>query len=110
MSKVKWPFGAADNVTKDYAATIALSIENTKTICTVSQLTGAATLNVTPSAEQAAGDSLLVKTSADGTNRTITWGTSMSGVAVSNTANKSFIHEFEFDGSNFVHKGSTQLN
>jgi len=85
-------------------------VDNTKTICTVAQLIGASTINVTPSAEQAIGDELFVKTSADGTNRVITWGTSMSGNAYTNTASKSFIHAFVYDGTNFVHQGSNQLN
>jgi hypothetical protein len=110
MSKVKWPFGIADSVAEDYAATIAVSIENTKTFLTIAQLTGAATLNLTPSPEQKAGDELIVQVSADGTNRVLTWGTSMSGNAHTNTASKSFIHRFVYDGTNFVHTSVNQLN
>jgi hypothetical protein len=110
MSKVKWPFGAADSQSKDYAAVVAATIENTRTHLTIAQATGAATLNLTLSPEQAVGDELFVQTSADGTNRVITWGTGMLGVAVTNTASKSFMHSFVFNGTAFVHQGSVVLN
>lgn len=110
MSKVKWPFGAADVVAPDYAATVAVTITNTKTLLTIGQLTGACTLNITPSAEQAVGDELHVRVSADGTNRVITWGTGMSGNAHTNTASKTFVHRFVYDGTNFVHTSVNQIN
>jgi hypothetical protein len=110
MSKVKWPWGAADSIAAAFSATIAATIANTKTLLTIAQLTGAATLNLTVSAEQAIGDELLVKTSVDGTGRTLTLGTSMSGLAQALTANKSYLLTFVFDGTNFVHKSTNLLN
>ena len=107
---IKWPLGAAGVQTPAYAATVAVAIDSNKSIVTIGQLTGACTLNITPHAEQKAGDELIVKTSADGTNRVITWGTSMSGNAYTNTASKSVIHNFVFDGTNFVLLSSNQTN
>lgn len=110
MSKIKYPFGAADSQTKDYAATVAIAVDNTKTRVLIGQATGACTVNVTPSDEQSVGDTLNIETSADGTNRVFTWGTGLTGNAVTNTASKSFVHRFEYNGSSFLHVGSQQLN
>lgn len=107
---IKWPHGIATKVAKAFAAAITLIIDNTLTYVTIDQLTAAITINVTPLAEQAVGDKLHIVTSADGTNRLITWGTGFTGVAYTNTASKSFIHDFIYDGATFVHQGSTQLN
>lgn len=107
---VKYPFGPADEQSKDYAATIAATISNSKTVLTLAQMTGAATLNLTLDAELRAGDELLVKVSADATNRTLTPGTGMTGVAQTIVASKSFAIKYEFDGTAFLHVGTTQLN
>lgn len=110
MSKVKFPFGAADSVSKVYAATVAATIDNMLTVLTIGQLTGACTLNLTLDANLEVGAKLYVQTSADGTGRTITWGTGMSGNAVANTASKSFMHEFVYNGTAFVAVSSLVLN
>ncbi len=110
MTKVKFPFGAADNVSKDYAATVAITVDNTKTIATIGQATGACTVNLTIDENMEDGAELILKTSADGTNRVFTWGTGMTGNAYTNNASKSAAHRFVYDGSSFIHLGSTQLN
>lgn len=110
MGKVKYPFGAADSISASYAAAVAATIDNTATVLTIGQMTGACTLNLTVSAETMVGSKLLVKTSADGTNRVITWGTGMTGVAVTNIASKSWNHYFMYDGATFQHIGSVQTN
>lgn len=110
MSKIKFPFGAADTVAKAYAATVSATIDNMCTVLTVAQMTGAATLNLTLDTNLEVGAVLYVKTSADGTNRVITWGTGMTGNAYTNTASKSVIHKFVYDGSTFNLVSSNQLN
>lgn len=110
MSKVKYPWGAADTLSKAYAATIAQTIDNSKTILTIGQMTGAATLNLTVDAAVQAGNELIIKTSVDGTNRVLTPGTGMTGLAQTLTANKSYLLKYEYDGSSFVHCVTTLLN
>jgi hypothetical protein len=73
-------------------------------------MTAAGTLNLTVSPDNKAGDTLMVKVSADGTNRALTPGTGMTGVAVTITASKSFALSYEFDGAAFVHTSTMQLN
>lgn len=107
---IKYPFGPADEQSKAYASTITATITNRKTVLSLAQMTGAATLNLTVDAEVAPGDELLIKVSADGTNRTLTPGTGFTGLAQTLTANKSYTIRYEYDGSTFLHTGTTQLN
>lgn len=107
---VRYPFGPADVQSADYAAAIAVTIKNAKTFLTIGQMTAGATLNLTIEKDVPAGATLTVRTSADGTNRTLTPGTGMTGNGVSNTASKSFSHTYEYDGSTFVHVTSQLLN
>ena len=108
--KVKWPFGKADQLAAAYAATIAVDVDNTKSVLTIAQMTGNATLNLTVRSEIEAGDELLIKVSADGTNRTLTPGTGMTGAAQTITANKSYLIRYVHDGSSFVHASTQLLN
>lgn len=105
---IKFPFGAADKISKDYGAAVAATIKNTKTIVTIGQLTGNCTLNLDNHAEMPVGAELHVKTSVDGTNRTLTPGTGITGAATVLTANKSYMLTYIFDGANFVH-AATQI-
>lgn len=107
---VKFPFGEAEKTSKDYAAAVAADINNTLTQLTIAQMTGAATLNLTVNAEMPVGARLIVRASADGTNRTLTPGTGMTGTAQTLTANKSYALSYFFDGSSFVHTGTQILN
>lgn len=110
MSKVKYPFGAADTLSAAYAATIAVAIDNTETVLTIAQLTGAATLNLTNNAELKAGNRLTILVSVDGTNRVLTHGTGLTGAATTLTASKSYALSYVFDGSTFTLTGVQLLN
>jgi hypothetical protein len=110
MSKIKFPMGVADVLTAVYAAIIAAVIENGFTQLTIAQLTGACTLNLTLDSNLRVGEQLVVRVSADGTNRVLTLGTGMTGAAVTITANKSWCLTFYFDGTAFVLKSATALN
>ncbi len=110
MSKIKYPLGVADSLAAAYAATIAASIDNNETVLTIAQMTGAATLNLTVNAEMPVGSNLAIKVSTDGTNRVLTHGTGLSGLAQTLTASKSYIIVYKFDGTNFVHVASNLLN
>ncbi len=108
---IHWPFGPADKqAAKAYSATIAATIKNDKTIVPIEQLTGAATLNLTVSDRINIGATLVILTSVDGTNRTLTPGTKMTGTAQTLTASKNYRLEYEWDGTTFNHVVTTLLN
>lgn len=107
---VKYPFGAAEKIAKAYAAAVSAEVNNTQAQITIAQLTGACTLNLDVNSEMEQGARLTVRTSVDGTNRVLTHGTGMTGVATTLTANKSYALTYEFDGSTYVHVGTQLLN
>lgn len=104
-----FPFGPATVETLDYAATIAADVNNTMTIFTVA-MTGAVTLNLTVEENTKVGSMLIVKAGSDGTARTLTPGTGMTGAAVSGTISKTKALTFVYDGSTFVHVGTQQID
>lgn len=110
MKNPKYPFGACSELTEAYGATIAVDVDNSRSVLTIAQMTGAATLNLTVDAEMEVGSELFIKVSADGTNRTLTPGTGMTGTAQTITASKSFLLHYVYDGTAFLHNGTTQLN
>jgi len=110
MSFVKYPFGAADSQSLAFAAAIAATINNTKTVATIAQLTGAATLNLSINTEMPVGAELIVKVSADATGRTLTLGTGLTGNAQVLAISKSYSMKFEYDGTTFVHMSTNLLN
>jgi hypothetical protein len=110
MSKPKFPFGPADVQTRTHAATIAATITDAKTFLQLAQMTGNATVNLTVDPQLEAGAELIVRASADGTNRTLTPGTGLTGVAQTITANKSVCIRYVYNGTTFLHCGTTQLD
>jgi hypothetical protein len=107
---IRYPFGAADVQSKAYAATIAVDIKNSETVVKVAQLTGAATINATLSAELPVGSVLTVELEADGTARTVTWGTGFTGVAYQVAISKKAVASFKFTGTTFVSTGVILIN
>lgn len=101
MSKVKWPFGAADTKNYAYAATVALEIDNSKTRAVIAQMTGAANLTVTAVNGHVpeVGDEIMLEVSADGTNRVLTPSTGATGNAITITANKTFVITLRYNGT-----------
>lgn len=108
---VSYPFADADVKAQVASASpIAVTIQNQETVLPIAQLTGNATLNLTIGAGLRAGANLTVKTSVDGTNRTLTHGTGLTGLAQTLTANKSYIMRYYFDGTTFNHVATNLLN
>jgi hypothetical protein len=107
---VRFPFGKAEVANVAAGAAIAYATKNSKTILTIGEMGAAGTLNVSVHPEQAAGDELIVKVSADGTNRALTLGTGVTGNAYTVNANKSAVLTFVFDGASFVLTSTNQLN
>lgn len=108
---IKFPFGAAEKIAiAAFAAVMTAEINNTKAQITIPQMTAAATLNLTVNAEMTQGADINIRVSVDGTNRVLTPGTGMTGLAVTLTASKSYNLCYEFDGSSYVHKSTMLLN
>jgi redox-regulated HSP33 family molecular chaperone len=108
---VSYPFADADVKAQVASASpIAVTIQNQETVLPIAQLAAAATLNLTIGAGLKAGANLTVRTSVDGTNRVLTLGTGMTGLAQTLLANKSYIMRFFFDGTTFVHVATNLLN
>lgn len=104
-----FPFGPASTATLTSAATIAASVNNTVTILTVALDTNA-TLNLTVAADTRVGSLLFVRASSDGTARSLTPGTGMTGTAISGTISKTKIISFVYDGTAFRHTGTQQID
>ena len=109
-SLVKHPFGPATILAVVAAAVMAIETKNSKTHVNISQLSSAATINATVHPEQAPGDTVLVKVSADATGRALTFGTGFGANPVTIAANKTFVIAFEFDGSVFRCTGALAQN
>jgi hypothetical protein len=107
---IHFPQGKADVQVVASGAAIPVTITNMLTLLTIAQMTAAGTLNLTNSAELRVGARLLIKVSVDATGRTLTLGTGLSGNAIAMTASKSYLIEYFYDGTNFVHVGTQILN
>lgn len=105
----QYPEGPATELAVAAAATMAVTVNNQETVITISQMTAPGTLNLTLDSVKT-GANLLVKVSADGTGRTLTFGTNMTAVAYAIGASKSVAITFKYDGSKFIHVGTTVLN
>jgi hypothetical protein len=103
-------FPVADVQSKDYAASIALTIKQMITFVTVATLTGALTLTASINAQVTKGAMLFVKLTSDGTARDTTLSTGITGTTVAGTISKSKLASFVYDGTTFVHIGTQQLN
>ena len=101
---------AADVQSKDYAATIAVTVTRQRTIVNVAQLTGAATVDLTIDAGVVAGAELVLKLQSDTTARAVTLGTGTTGTAVAGTISKTKYANFVYDGSTFVHLSTNQVD
>ncbi len=88
-----------------YGATIAIAPTVKTTKYFVAQLTGAATINATVTG-LVQGDVVVLAFSADGTNRTVTFGTNFqSSATLTVTANKYGTASFIFNGTYLVETG-----
>lgn len=94
-----------DFKTPAYGATIAVHPNASKTIVKVAQLTGAATITAS-TVDAYAGDELIFLFAADGTGRTVTFGTGLKPSAtLAVTASKFGSASFMFDGTNWIETG-----
>jgi hypothetical protein len=92
-------------VTAAYAATIAIVPNASKTFVNVAELTGAATINATVT-DCVVNDELVFTLLADGTGRTVTFGTGLNASAtIAVTADKNATVSFVYNGTTFVETG-----
>jgi len=90
-----------------YAATLKVITTAQQTTVTIGQLTGALTLTF-DTTQPYIGDILQVLFAADGTNRTVTFGTNIkSSGTLTITASKFGAAEFIFDGTNWIQLTAT---
>lgn len=104
-----FPFGPASTETLTSAATIAVEVNNTMNILTVALDTNT-TINLTVDPETKVGSMIVLKAASDGTARSVTPGTGMTGAAISGTINKTKAITFVYDGSTFVHVATQQID
>lgn len=111
-SAVKFPMGKSTILTSD-GDTIAITLapKNTVEFVTITNKTmdAALTVNVTTTGAQA-GYILYIEVTADGSNRILTFGTGMTGTALTVTASKTFIIQAVFNGSKYVVVNTKQEN
>jgi hypothetical protein len=107
---IRYPYGKADEQSITAAATMAATITNSETYITISTLGAAGTLNLTLDTSVRTGDKLYVKSTSDGTARTLTFGTGFTAKALTGTISKTNLSTFVFDGTAFVNVANTLLN
>jgi hypothetical protein len=103
--EIKWPFGAADVQTPDYAATLNLALLNNKTTVKVT-LTDACTINAVADDELQAGAELVLEITADnvaGVTATLGSGFAGDNIVVADT--EVARATFEYDGSQWLQTG-----
>ena len=102
MFTYQWPNGKVDQQTIAAAAVMAITVKNSKTQINITgAMAAAGTLNLTVNSRVPVGATLMVKAVSDGTGRTLTFGTGMTGKAFAITASKHVVFMFEWDGTKF---------
>ncbi|MPM00628.1 hypothetical protein SDC9_46856 [bioreactor metagenome] len=100
----------SESQSKDYAATVALSITAQETIVTVAELTGDVTITATTDAAVEKGAKLYVKLTSDTTARAASFTTGFEATAVAGTISKSKRASFVYDGTQWCIMGAIQIN
>jgi hypothetical protein len=103
--KILWPFGLADHLKPAFAATLAVTIENRKTILEPAILTGDMTLDITidPELEDA---ELLVVIKATANADDVTFGNGIDAPVLVGVAGKTKVQKFQLVGGKFIPEGA----
>lgn len=107
---ISYPFGAVDSQSVAYAATVEVPVRNQKTIVDISEMSGDMTVNLDNGEELRPGAELIINTKSDATARTVTLGTGIAGTSVAGTIDKTKVFTFVYDGENFLHTGTNQID
>lgn len=106
---VKWPSGAATELTPAYAATYSISTGNNLTFINMDSLTGNLTLNYgTVSAPT--GAAVYVAVTAKTAKRAVIFGTNVEGVTDSVSVNKTVVYQLIKQGSKLIYVGKGAQN
>jgi len=103
-------FPVSDAQAIAYASAITIPVAQMHTVVTVAVLTGALTLNVSVDAQVTPGARLIVKLLSDTTARDTTLGTGFEGTTIAGVISKTKVAVFEYDGTNFVHVSTSQID
>ena len=110
---LRFPFGPAESqVLSPIANTISSTCTNSLTMVSFDMDFDRNILwDLTPCDELLpVGSRMIVRQTSDGTGRNITFGTGFESPALIGVADKTFIVELIYDGVNFVHISSSQLD
>lgn len=104
---VKYPFGAASELSLSASGAQALDIANSVTVVDGASIaaTGARTINLAVNESVALGDRIIFKLKTAATQET-DFGTGIIGASITGVAGKTKTVEAVFDGSNFVVSGA----
>lgn len=108
---IKYPFGSATELTSTTdSLTVEFAISNTVTYIDIDSTTidTNLTINLDIASGVEVGDLVYIQTVSDDTDRTITFGTGMENTALTNTATKTFVTAFVYDGVIFRAFGQKQ--
>lgn len=100
VNEVLFPF--SEEVAEAYAASIELAIAQMNSFHTIATLTGNVTLTGAADAQLTKGAIVIVKVTADTSNRTITFSTGIAGANIIITASTTRYIVMIYDGTNFV--------
>ena len=106
----QYPDGDAETKAIAAAAVMTHTVENSETFITISAMAANGTLNLILGSRLRSGHNLTVRVTADGTNRVLTLGTGMVGVAYTVTANKTATLSFKYIGNAFVNTAAILNN
>lgn len=107
---VRYPYGPASFDLIDQDSTVSISVSNTLSYFEIDTLTQATTVNASVSSSLLEGSMLYLKMRSDTTGRTVTLGTNFEGTTIAGTASKVKVAGFIWDGDNFVHLSTQQLD
>jgi len=108
-----YPFGAIDYQTSTAdSLTLAITIDEQTTYLDIAATTldTILTINATVDSKVKKGAVIYIESTADATNRVITWGTKLTNTALTNTASKTFLTTFFYDGTNFKAIANKQID
>lgn len=106
---IKWPSGAATELTPAYAATYSISTGNNLTYIAMDSLTGNLTLNY-GTVTAPTGAAVYVAVTAKAATRAVLFGTNVDGVTDSVATNKTVVYKLMKVGNKFVYLGKGAQN
>ena len=108
---LSYPFGSADVQSFTPAASVTLTIKNQLTIANAdSAMAAGMTINMSAQQGLKAGAMVFLRAASDGTARTITPGTGVTGTTEAGVISKTKVLEFVYNGSTFILINARQID